>query len=190
MKDFIPGQIIKTFFAKDGTQVTLRYPMIEDLDEFTSYINKLSSEDTYITYSGEEVSRDDEEKFLKEKIEKIEQQDSILLCAFDGKNLIGICNIDRDFSSKKRGLHKAILGLSINNDYRSEGIGMKLAESAIEEAKNNIPGLRMILLKVYSENKIAQKLYKKLGFKIVGTIPGGILYKNTYIAEIEMMLPF
>ena len=54
---FMPGQIVKKFFSKKGKEMIIRYPKWEDLEEFTLYINKLSYEDTFITFSGEEIKK-------------------------------------------------------------------------------------------------------------------------------------
>ena len=64
MPNFIPGKIIKTFISKKGIQITLRYPVWEDLQQMTDYINTLSQEDTYIIFSGEKVSLEHEAVYL------------------------------------------------------------------------------------------------------------------------------
>jgi hypothetical protein len=50
MSNFIPGKVIKTFITKKDTEVTIRYPKWEDLDEMTRYINEISKEDTFVTF--------------------------------------------------------------------------------------------------------------------------------------------
>ena len=42
--------------------MVIRYPKWEDLEELTRYINKLSSEDTFVTFSGEEIKKEEEAK--------------------------------------------------------------------------------------------------------------------------------
>jgi len=50
---FIPGLIVKKFISKKGKEIIIRYPKWEDLEELTRYANKLSKEDTFVTFSGE-----------------------------------------------------------------------------------------------------------------------------------------
>jgi len=72
---FILGQIVKKFVSKKGKEVVIRYPKWEDLEEFTRYINKLSKEDTFITFSGEEIKKEDEAKVLSEWFYQLEMED-------------------------------------------------------------------------------------------------------------------
>jgi ribosomal protein S18 acetylase RimI-like enzyme len=62
-------------------------------------------------------------------------------------------------------------------------------EEIIKLAKKELrPGLKIIRLSVYSNNKIAIALYKKYGFKEVAKIPKQIQYKGKLIDEIIMLL--
>jgi ribosomal protein S18 acetylase RimI-like enzyme len=46
--------------------------------------------------------------------------------------------------------------------------------------------IEMIIMEVYSKNKIAQNLYKKMGFLKVGTIPNAIKQRSGYMDDIIM----
>ncbi|MDI9642056.1 MAG: ribosomal protein S18-alanine N-acetyltransferase [Archaeoglobaceae archaeon] len=63
-----------------------------------------------------------------------------------------------------------IVSLAVRKEFRGSGIGEYLMKRAIERLKEK--GKKEIALEVRVSNKIAQKLYEKLGFKIVETIPG------------------
>jgi ribosomal-protein-alanine N-acetyltransferase len=61
--------------------------------------------------------------------------------------------------------------LHVNNlasspEYRRRGIGRALMEGAIDEAR--LRGAMFVLLEVRASNHIAQLLYRRLGFNIVG----------------------
>jgi RimJ/RimL family protein N-acetyltransferase len=189
MKKFIPGQIIKTSTTKKGRTVTFSYPKWEDLDEMTNFINAVSKEDTFIGFSGETVSREDEGKYLASLFPKIENNDLVVVHAFIDGKLAGRSDVYRDLSMKERQKHVGILGLIVGREYRSEGLGEELIRVTIEQAKLTIPGLRIIKLEVFGTNNIAQSLYKKVGFKESGRIPQGILYKGEYIDDIAMYYP-
>ena len=60
-----------------------------------------------------------------------------------------------------------IIAIAVRNDYRQMGIGEGLLISTIEMA--NQLDANVITLEVRVSNKIAQALYKKYGFQIVGT---------------------
>ncbi len=185
---FIPGQIVKKFISKNKKEIVIRYPIWEDLEEFTRYINKLSKEDTFIIFSGEEIKKEEEAKALSEWFYQIEMGDKVVLGCFYKKKLVGVANIDRDKLSRKRRLHVGAFGISVEKEFRGERIGYELARAVIEEAKNKIPGLKMVILDVYSLNNKAQNLYKKLCFKEAGRLPKKILYRGQYIDEIKMYL--
>jgi len=185
---FIPGQIVKKFVSKKGKEVAIRYPKWEDLEELTRYINKLSCEDTFVTFSGEEVKKEDEAKVLSEWFYQLEMGDKVVLGCFYKEKLVGLANIDRDKSARKRSLHVGILGISVEKEFRGEGVGYELGKVIIEEARKKIGGLKILTLDVFSINNNAQNLYQKLGFKTVGHLPKTILYRGQYIDQIKMYL--
>ena len=112
--------------------------------------------------------------------------DEVVLGCFYKKKLIGLANVDREKSNRKRSLHVGTFGISVEKELRGEGVGYKLGKTIIEEAKKKITGLKMIILGVYSLNINAQNLYKKLGFKEASCLPKTILYRGSYIDEIKM----
>jgi len=185
---FVPGQIVKKFISKKGKEMVIRYPKWEDLEELTRYINKLSSEDTFVTFSGEEIKKEEEAKVLSEWFYGMEIGDKVVLGCFYKEKLIGLANVDRDKSNRKRSLHVGTFGISVEKEFRGEGVGYELGKTIIEEAKKRIAGLKMIILDVYSLNTTAQNLYKKLGFKDAGCLSKTILYRGQYIDEIKMYL--
>ena len=72
-----------------------------------------------------------------------------------------------------RASHIANCGYLIKKEYRGKGIGFHLGKYSIDIAKE-LGYKSMIFNLVFSENKIAIKLWKKLGFKIIGTIPKAV----------------
>lgn len=180
--------MIKKFKTKFGQAALICYPKQSDLEAMFSYINKLSQEDTFITYSGEKVTKKQEKEFLDDILKGIKNRDKVCLLAFVDDNLAGVCTIERNKKGKKRTHHVAIFGISIAKKYRGQGIGFELAQVAIQEAGKRITDLRIITLNVYGINNIAQNLYQKLGFKKFGCLPQGIFYHQKYIDEIKMYL--
>lgn len=189
MTNFIPGKEIATFKSTKDRNIQIRYPKWEDVNSLLGFINKVSKEDTFITFSGEQLSLSDESKFLAGKFVEMELKNAVfIVCEYDGQ-IIGTTEVTRNKEELKRGEHIGILGITIDQDFRGEGIGSFLLETAVEQAKMHIDGLMKIILNVYSINEIAMSMYEKAGFKNVGTISKSIKYKQNYIDKHIMELP-
>lgn len=88
-----------------------------------------------------------------------------LLVADIGGKVVGyVVTMDVDKFTGK------IVSIAVRKEFRRRGIGEALLRKAIERLKAK--GKIKIALEVRISNIPAQELYKKLGFKIVGTIPG------------------
>lgn len=182
------GTIVYTFKTKSGQDGVLRYPRMSDANEMTEYINTISAEDTFITFSGEAISYDDEYTYLDDQMKRIVRGDVVkVICEVNGK-MAGICDVYRNLTGRRRSYHIGVFGISVAKEFRGEGIGYKLARCTIAEAKKNITGLRIVTLSVYGPNAIAKSLYEKIGFKEFGRLPKGVWYRNDYIDEISMYL--
>jgi RimJ/RimL family protein N-acetyltransferase len=188
MSNFVPGAEVHRFSSKSGDEIIIRYPLWEDLDELVRYINKISREDTYITFSGETISKEEEVEYLIATYRNIEKMDSVVLFALKNGQLIGSSDIHRVFSHRRRGQHIGTFGITIEQEYREQGIGFELAKQVIEESKRKIRGLELITLDVYSENERAVKMYEKIGFTKYGELPEGLKYKDRLVGEVKMMM--
>jgi RimJ/RimL family protein N-acetyltransferase len=188
MSNFIPGKTVKKIVTKKSKEVVIRYPYWEDIDELTRYINKLSKEDTFIPFSGETITKEQEIKAVASWFAKMETGDEVFLVAEKDKKIIAVANVTRNTENKKRSLHVGVLGISVEKEYRGEGIGEEFLRTVISEAQKQIKGLRLIILQVYGENQTALNLYQKIGFKKCGEIPEMIYFHKRYISEITMYL--
>ena len=54
--------------TKTGKEILIRYPQKGDELKLWEYINKLSKEKTFVRLQGEEVSKEDEAKYLNDQI--------------------------------------------------------------------------------------------------------------------------
>ena len=61
-----------------------------------------------------------------------------------------------------------IMSVAVKKEFRRKGIGQMLLKDVIRRARNK--GIRRITLEVRVSNKIAQQLYKKLGFEVAGVL--------------------
>ncbi|PWU22710.1 hypothetical protein C5B42_05270 [Candidatus Cerribacteria bacterium 'Amazon FNV 2010 28 9'] len=186
MSHFIPGKIIKEFTTKSGKHAIIRYPKWEDLDAMLEHINTVSKENTFITFSGEQETLESESKYLASEFESIEEGNACKLFCFVEEKFAGVCDVHRVLMNKKRSLHVGTLGLVISKEFRGDGIGAILMQTTIDEAIQQIKGLRLIQLSCFAANTPALNLYRKLGFAEVGRIPQKLLHKGEYIDEVWM----
>ena len=80
--------------------------------------------------------------------------------------------------------HRAELGITVKKNYWGQGIGSLLMQELINYAREN--GIEIINLEVRSDNVNAIHLYKKFGFKHIGTSPAFFKIDGTY-ADFELM---
>lgn len=188
MTNFVPGKVVKSFRSRKGKEILIRYPRWEDLDAMTEYINLLSAEDTFLTFSGECLGREEEAGFLAGLFQDMEFLRKVYLCALEGNTLAATCMIYKRPEARDRGRHVAAMGIAVDARFRGEGIGYALLSATIDEARSKLPDLKIVLLDVYGENTAAMNLYRKAGFQETGRVPGGVLHRGRLIDEIQMIL--
>ncbi len=75
-----------------------------------------------------------------------------------------------------------IWGVYLRKSYRGKGVSIKLMEALLVEIAKNTE-IEKINLNVNTGRLSAVKLYKKLGFKIAGTLHKEMKFKGKYIDE-------
>lgn len=177
------NKIILKTTTKTGKTLTFRYPIIDDLQILTDFINKASKEKTFINFQGNEIKLEDEKNWLESTIKKIESKEKVYLMAFVDGNLAGGSDIELGNFVKR---HNGVFGIIVDNNYRGEGVGEALMKLVISESKKNIKELKIIVLECFADNFIARNLYKKMGFIEYGLLPNGIKRKSKYMDEVLM----
>jgi len=89
------------------------------------------------------------------------------LVACRGDEVLGQLGLSIYSSLRRR--HAANIGMGVKSTARRKGVGSALVRAAIELAEK-WSAVRRIELEVYTDNKAAIGLYKKLGFVIEGTL--------------------
>ena len=178
------GKEVKRFKSKKGNDVVIRYLKKEDLDDLLKFANDLSKEDTFVMLAGEEITREEEEKYLNEAIEKIREGNKVQLVVIVNGMFAGNAEIRRNDKRKK---HVGTIAISIAKEFREEGIGTELLKTLIGEGRNL--GLKLLILSCFAINGRALAVYNKLGFRPVGTIPGIYSYRGKYVDEVLLYLP-
>ena len=122
-----------------------------------------SEPDTYVSYTVEEANCA-VEKERERIIKQLEEGDLCLVAVAEARIIAEMgCSIDHSFSIT---CHTAVLGMSVERNYRNRGIGSKMTEEAIKWAQGN--RVVRLELEVYAENQPAIHLYEKNGFEVEG----------------------
>lgn len=179
------GKIILKTKSRSGKEIIFRYISLDDYKAMADYINTISDEKTFITYQGEKMTHESEEKFAENELKRIENHEAIMLLALCDDKIIGVSGIDLKPRVEN---HVGIFGITIAKEFRGDGIGKMFMQLAIEEAIKQMPTLKIIILGVFSNNPIAQSLYKKMGFVEYGNLPNGMKHRNEFVDHLEMYL--
>lgn len=176
-------KIIETFTTKKGRVVEIVLPTMELLDEILEFANKLAKEDTYLSFHpGKEITREEEEKWLKNNLEAIKNKALLIYWAIYNGKIIGAVDIRRGNSIRE--WHVGTIGLMVHKDFRDEGLGKYLLELILKKTKE--AEIRTVTVELFSDNEIAKNLYKKLGFIEYGVLPDGLYRQNKFSDHILM----
>jgi len=157
---------------KVNQKILIRPPKMSDLESCLEMVNSLIEEKSMLTIQKKLTIK--EERGYLEGI--IKDKNSLHLFLIIDGEVMGSARI-----SKKEGVlnHIGELGISIKKEARGKGLGKKLLKEVLNKAIKKF-SLKIVTLDVFVKNKIAQNLYKKLGFQKVGIIKKGIQYFGEY----------
>lgn len=79
---------------------------------------------------------------------------------------------------------RQILGFAVSDEARGKGVGRRLVQAAVEEARRQ--GARRITLRVLGHNIPARTLYASEGFVIEGVLPGEFFLDGAYVDDVLM----
>ncbi|MDR1975507.1 MAG: GNAT family N-acetyltransferase [Campylobacteraceae bacterium] len=88
---------------------------------------------------------------------------AVVLLAKMGEEFVGLLVAFENFSTFLVKPMVNIHDIIVLKEYRGQGIGRRLMEAVIDEAKRR--GSARVTLEVREDNGVAQKLYRELGFK-------------------------
>jgi len=116
------------------------------------------------------------------------EKDNYILGAFtENGQLVGMAGFRREQGIKLK--HKGMIwGVYVSTKHRGKGIAYSLLREILTRGKE-IEGLMQIYLGVIQSNKVAVRLYKKLGFEAYGIEKNAIRYKDQGYDE-ELMTYF
>ena len=166
-------------------KITFREPQMSDLKSSLEMINSLVEEKAYITVQ-KKLNLKEERTYLKQILKEMKEGTRVdLVLDIDGK----ICGSARvSLLNEKTKGHVSELGISLIKDIRGRGLGEKLLRKIIEKAQKELK-IKIVTLYAYSKNKVAINLYKKVGFKKLGTIKKGINHYGKLLDN-DMMVKY
>jgi RimJ/RimL family protein N-acetyltransferase len=156
----------------------------EDAQQLSEYLHNLENEclEEILPFS---VSLDS-----KSQIESIlfftNTEDACLMLLFSDEMLIGTIDFIPNKTIGKK--HCGKLGISIKKEFRGMGFGKILLAYFLEQS-SKLKHIRRIELDVLSNNPVALKLYRQLGFVEEGKKISGVFNRNQY-RDIHQMVFF
>jgi len=99
--------------------------------------------------------------------------------------IVGHVNLTGD--GMYAGLHRARIGLGVEEAFRGRGLARVLMEAAIDRARAE-PSIDWLELGVFVGNMHARALYERLGFRTTGIIPDRFRVDNLSIDDEWMVL--
>jgi RimJ/RimL family protein N-acetyltransferase len=144
--------------------VIIRSAKPEDAAAIISHMIGIASEpEIYVSYTPEEANISVESK-RNQIIKQLEIGNLYLVAEAEGEIVADFtCIVDRSYAITR---HTAVLGMSVDRNYRNRGIGTRLMNQAIKWAQTN--AIVRLELEVYVDNGPAIHLYRKFGFEAEG----------------------
>lgn len=157
--------------------IKIVYPSESYFESFYEVLSKVAQERIYI----EMVEAPPLEKVIGFQRDLISQNGPGAY-AVSKNRVVGWCDIfPRD---NPRLSHRGSLGMGLLPEARGKGVGTQLLKSVLDQAKTF--GLEKVELNVYTSNKPAIALYKKLGFEQEGLIKKYRKVDGTYFDCLAM----
>lgn len=145
--------------------ITYREAEPSDSGKFLEYSKRVGGESDNLTFGSEGLPFS-----ISQEAEQIRRYKgnpySLMRLAFDEGELIGT-GVVSIISERERFIHRRELAVSVRKDYWGKGVGTELLKRITEFCKTS--GAKTVELEVRSDNERAIALYKKFGFKKVGT---------------------
>ncbi|MDO8554879.1 MAG: GNAT family protein [Candidatus Micrarchaeota archaeon] len=147
------------------------------------FISELIDEEVYILYDRK-MTLKEEKAWLKDKLRELRHNQQVALSVWDGQKLVAVCDAKK---GKMKERDNTLIGIAILKAYRGKGLGEKLLRAIIKLAKEKLKP-KNIYLSVFADNKVAQNLYKKVGFRQFAIFPKWMKHKGKYVDSLYMLL--
>lgn len=172
----------KGIVLKNGKRAVIRSAMVKDAPQLVKLMKDVIKEGPYTLMEPDEYHATISSE--RKKIKRFnDAKGKVYLVAEINKEVLGFISFDN--WDTRRTEHTGLFSVFIRRKYRGAGIGLTLVNSLLEWGKDN-PINKKLSLAVFSTNKIAIRLYKKLGFKVEGRCPKDMIINGKYVDSILM----
>ncbi|QTL52455.1 GNAT family N-acetyltransferase [Priestia aryabhattai] len=162
--------------------LNVRIATVEDADAIVAIKQEIVITNDFLLRLPEEVQETAEE--YRKKIQMRQENGGLTLIVEFNSQVVGFLSFQRP--SYMRLHHTGSFGICVKQEFSNKGVGTTLLSYLIEWSKEQ-KGLEKINLDVFSNNKRAIHLYKKLGFKEEGKQINQIRLKDGSYADIVFM---
>ncbi len=174
----------KIYKTKDGQKFKVRLATPDDYDESIMTFASVASEKLYL--NTEEVAPDIKNVWT-ERWKDNGANHLFCVAEYHGKLTGGI--VLNKYSKSPKTFHVLELGMWLLKEYRGDGMGSAMLEYVMNWARET-PGIRKIVLGVWSTNIGALALYNKFGFHIEGCHRNIAKINGKYADEVLMAYDF
>jgi ribosomal protein S18 acetylase RimI-like enzyme len=158
-------------------QVEIRRARQSDTASLSAAVKAVAAEKKYLaTVDGHSLEQT--RAFLRHIIDRSLPQ---MTAVADGA-VVGFCDI---IPNTVEGFtHVARLGMGVRSEWRRQGIGRRLLDACLSQARN--AGIEKVELEVFSDNVGAVRLYESCGFKEEGSRVRGRKLEGRY-QDVKLM---
>lgn len=156
--------VLREIKLRNGQQLVLREPTIEDAESIIKYANTVGGESDNLLFGKDEfhLTLEQEVEFIK----KINTDNNILMIIGTiNDEIVSLSHIGS--SNRKRIAHNSEMSISVKKEYWRNGIATVVMEELIRFAKQH-NAIKNVSLAVKANNSNAIALYEKFGFEKVG----------------------
>lgn len=154
--------MLKEVVLKDGTGLTVKRMVLDDLDKLMDFYSTLPPSDR--KYLRIDVT---DRKAVKKRMEDAEKANEIRLVVLKGDKVIARGGLELAHDDWRK--HQAELRLIVARDYQRKGVGLMLARELYYQAVEN--GVKTLVAKMMKPQTGAKNLVTKLGFHQEAVIP-------------------
>jgi len=167
---------------KNGKTVIIRTALSKDAPQLVKLMMDVIKEGPFTLYEPDEYKATSKSESKKIKTFK-ESPGKLYLVAEFKKEIAGFISFNN--WDTRRTSHTGLFSVFLKKKWRGSGLGRLLITSLLEWGKASKIN-RKISLAVFSTNKNAIALYKKLGFKQEGCCPRDMIIDGKYVDSILM----
>lgn len=172
----------KQFILKNRKKIILRTAAVKDASSIVKLMKDVIKEGPYTLAEPDEYKATVRSEAAKIKRFR-DAPGKIYLVAEAGKVITGFISFDN--WDTRRTEHTGLFSVFIRKKFRGMGIGKILVNGMLDWAKYN-PINKKISLYVFSTNKNAIALYKKLGFRQEGLFKNDMIIDGKYVHSAAM----